>query len=261
MIGAIAGDIIGSSHEWNPEKTTDFELFTSESRFTDDSVLTIAVAAAILESRQSNSAPDYRRHIIELARGYPHAGYGGSFRKWFASDDPQPYGSWGNGSAMRVSPVGWAFDDIDEVLLQAGRSAAVSHDHPEGIKGAQAVALCVFLARSFSSRDEIRHEVTSRFGYDLTRTVDEIRPSYSFDVSCQGSVPEAIIAFLDADDYEGAVRNAVSLGGDADTQACIAGGIAEAMWGVPEVIIEQAMQRVPKDLAEIVDSFRASINQ
>jgi ADP-ribosylglycohydrolase len=162
---------------------------------------------------------------------------------------------------MRVSPVGWAFDDIDEVLLQAGRSAAVSHDHPEGIKGAQAVALCVFLARSFSSRDEIRHEVTSRFGYDLTRTVDEIRPTYSFDVSCQGSVPEAIIAFLDADDYEGAVRNAVSLGGDADTQACIAGGIAEAMWGVPEVIAEQAMQRVPKDLAEVVDSFRVSMNQ
>lgn len=237
------------------DEVNDFELFTEDNRFTDDSVLTVAVAAAILEARRSGELPDYGRHILEFARQYPHAGYGGSFRAWIASSNPQPYQSWGNGSAMRVSAVGWAFDDEEIVLREAERSAAVTHGHPEGIKGAQAVALAVFLARSGQTKDEIRSAVSSRIGYDLSRSVKEIRPQYSFDVSCQGSVPEAIIAFLDAVDYETAVRNAVSLGGDADTQACIAGAIAHAMWGVPENIRKEAVGRLPMDLLNVVTRF------
>lgn len=255
MIGAIAGDIIGSTREWNSTKRLDFELFTTSSHYTDDSVMTIAVAAAILEARENGGTPDYRAQILKLARQYPHAGYGEGFKRWFAAKDPQPYQSWGNGSAMRVSAVGWAFDDLKSVLREAERSAAVSHDHVEGIKGAQAVALAVFMARTGSSREEIRSRVSSEVGYDLSRTVGEIRPRYSFDVSCQGSVPEAIIAFLDSDDYESAVRNAVSLGGDADTQACIAGAIAEAMWGMPPWIAADAKAQLPADLLEIVNRF------
>jgi ADP-ribosylglycohydrolase len=225
MIGAIAGDIIGSIYEFSPIKTKDFPLFSHDCRFTDDSVLTIAIARAIMDDG------DYRRALRDLGREYPNAGYGGSFRHWLASSDPKPYDSWGNGAAMRVSPIGFAFETIDEVLLQAARTAEVSHDHPEGVKGAQATALAIFLGRTTHDKSLIRAEIAERFGYDLDRTVESIRPSYAFDVSCQGTVPEAIIAFLDADSYEDAVRNAVSLGGDSDTLACITGGIAEAYYG------------------------------
>lgn len=250
MIGAIAGDIIGSVYENRPIKTKRFPLLTAESCFTDDTVLTVAVAAAILDKR------DYGAVIVDFATRYPRAGYGRSFKQWVQSWDHEPYGSCGNGSAMRVSPVGFAFNTVAAVLREAKRSAQVTHNHPEGIKGAQATALAIFLARTGKTKNHIKKEIISRFGYDLDRKLDDIRPTYSFDVTCQGSVPEAIIAFLEADNYEGAVRNAISLGGDADTQACIAGGIAEAFYGgVPAHIEEQVLTKLPFDLKAVVDSF------
>lgn len=225
MIGALAGDIIGSIYEAHPIKSKNFPLFSPGCRFTDDSVLTVAVAGAILTGRS------YAASVRELGNRFPGAGYGGSFMRWLRSPDPQPYGSWGNGAAMRVSPVGFAFAGEEEVLAQAKMSAEISHNHPEGIKGAQATALTVFLARTGRSKDIIRGQIARQFGYDLNRRVEEIRPDYGFDISCQGTVPEAIIAFLDSESYEDAIRNAVSLGGDSDTLACITGGIAEAYYG------------------------------
>ncbi len=250
MLGAIAGDVVGSAFEHRPVKSTDFELFSSGSRFTDDSVLTVAVADAILSGR------DYGECLQDWGLRYPRAGYGQSFFGWLHADDPRPYGSWGNGSAMRVSPVGFCFDDEKHVLEQAARSASVSHDHPEGIKGAQAVALAIWLARRGEDKRSIRARISEEFGYDLDRRLDEIRPGYGFDVSCQGSVPEAIIAFFESDDVESAIRNAVSLGGDADTQACIAGGIAEAFYGeVPAFIRDEVLERLPPDMVEVIERF------
>jgi len=250
MIGAIAGDIIGSVYEFGRTKSKDFPLFGPGSAFTDDSVLTVAVAQAILTDG------DYKRAVLEFGRRYPNAGYGGFFAGWLRSPDPKPYNSWGNGSAMRASPVGFAFDSVDEVLREAQRSAEITHDHPEGIKGAQATALAVFLARTEWDKDLIRTEITSRFGYDLDRTVEDIRPGYGFDESCQRTVPEAIVAFLDSVSYEDAVRNAISLGGDSDTLACITGGIAEAFYGpVPNVIMEQVKGILPADLWGITEEF------
>ncbi|HSM57958.1 MAG TPA: ADP-ribosylglycohydrolase family protein [Candidatus Sulfomarinibacteraceae bacterium] len=250
MLGAIAGDVIGSVYEARPIKRTDFPLFGRGNRFTDDTVLTVAVAYAILESE------DYGAALKRFARRYPNAGYGGSFIKWIFEPEVRPYNSWGNGSAMRVSPVGFAFDDENTVLRQARRSAEVSHNHPEGIKGAQATAQAVLLARQGAGRQEIREALSDRFGYDLQRTVAQIRPHYRFDVSCQGSVPEAIIAFLDSEDYEHAVRLAISLGGDADTQACIAGAIAHAYYReVPAHIAAPVQERLPEDLLAVVQRF------
>lgn len=252
MLGAVAGDIVGSVYEARPYKGKDFELFDARARFTDDSVLTLAVASAILDGR------GYRDAVHELGRRYPGAGYGASFIGWLADPDPQPYDSFGNGAAMRVSPVGFAFDDPDTVLAEAERTAAISHDHPEGIRGAQATALAVLRARQGHARAAIRAELTERFGYDLERTVDAIRPHYGFDVTCQGSVPEALICALEATHWEDAVRNAVSLGGDADTQACIAGGVAEALdGGLPEAVVEATLARLTPDLREIAERFRA----
>ncbi len=235
MLGAIMGDIVGSIYEGSPIKTPHFApLLSPHGAFTDDGVLTVAVAAALLEQA------DYADKLREYYHYYPHAGYGGSFRHWAASGSRQPYQSWGNGSAMRVSPVGWAFDDLATVLHEAERSAAVTHNHPEGIKGAQATACAVFLARTGSSKPDIKAYVEATFGYDLSASLEQIRPTYTFDVSCQGSVPQAISAFLEATSYEDAVRLAVSLGGDSDTQACIAGSIAEAWYGaVPPVLAAQ----------------------
>ncbi|QNI02255.1 ADP-ribosylglycohydrolase family protein [Halomonas sp. SH5A2] len=249
MIGALAGDIIGSVYEHQPIKTTDFPLFQAASRFTDDSVLSVAVASAILDGTP------YAEAVRELGRRYPNAGYGGSFIQWLAADDAGPYHSWGNGAAMRVSPVGFAFQDEADVLAQAKATADITHNHPEGIKGAQATALAVFMARTGADKTTIRDTLTEQFDYDLTRTLDDIRPHYSFDVSCQGSVQEAIIAFLESDSYEDAVRKAVSLGGDSDTQACIAGGIADAFYGVPETIQTEVKQRLTADLRAITDAF------
>lgn len=250
MIGAIAGDIIGSVYEHHPIKTTDFPLFHPRCRFTDDSVLTVAVAHAILEQI------DYGTALKTFGQKYPRAGYGGAFIDWIFAAESRPYNSWGNGAAMRVSPVGFAFSDEERVLSEAQRSAEVSHNHPEGIKGAQATALAVFLGRQGQSKESIRHEITRRFGYDLQRTTAEIRPYYRFDVSCQGTVPEAIIAFLDSNDYVEAIRNAISLGGDSDTLACIAGGIAQAFYGeIPDDILKTVYALLPEEFVAVIKKF------
>ncbi len=253
MLGAIAGDIIGSVYEGSPIKSTEFPLFQPHSTFTDDTVLTVAVAHSIL------SGTDYAASLKSFGLKYPNAGYGGSFIGWLFSEGDQAYNSWGNGSAMRVSPVGFAFDSIEEVLEEAKKSAEVTHNHPEGIKGAQATALAVFMARTGESKEAIRSEISERFAYDMDRTLAEIRPTYRFDVSCQGSVPESIIAFLESEDLEDAVRKAISLGGDGDTMACIAGAIAEAHYKtLPADIVSEVFERLPAELVEIVREFEAA---
>ncbi len=250
MMGALAGDIIGSVYEHNQIKTKDFPLFSAGSTFTDDSVLTAAIASAILSGRS------YLQEVTSFGRRYPGAGYGRAFKTWLRSSNSAPYNSWGNGAAMRVSPIGFAFSNPDEVLLQARMSAEITHNHPEGIKGAQATALAVYLARTHHDKSRIKLEIAQRFGYDLDRTLDDIRPWYVFDSSCQGTVPEAIIAFLESDSYEDAVRNAVSLGGDSDTLACIAGGIADAFYGgVPSKIVQAVRQALTDDLWHITEAF------
>jgi len=250
MLGAIAGDIIGSPYEWDRIKRMDFPLFNDESNFTDDTVLTVAIAHAIL------TGEDYGTALQSFARRYPNRGYGGRFRSWIYQATIQPYNSWGNGSAMRVSPVGFAFDSAEEVLRQAARSAEVSHNHPEGIKGAQATALAIFLARSGSSKEDIRSTVAQQFKYDLDRTSDAIRPDYYFNESCQHTVPEAIIAFLDSHDYEDAIRRTVSLGGDSDTLGAITGGIAEAYYRtIPEEIVAKVIAKLPGEFVDIINQF------
>jgi ADP-ribosylglycohydrolase len=250
VIGAIAGDIIGSVYEHRPIKHKDFPLFHPACRFTDDSVLTIAMAKAILEKQA------YQDAVVELGRLYPHAGYGATFIQWLFSPAPRPYQSWGNGAAMRVSPVGFAFTTISAVLNEARKTAEITHDHPEGIKGAQATALAVFLARTGSSKAQIRKEIADRFHYDLSRSVNQIRPVYSFDVSCQGTVPEAIISFLESESYEDAVRMAISLGGDSDTLACITGSIAHAFYGeVPGPIVKLVKTTLDQRLWSITEGF------
>jgi len=252
MLGAIVGDIIGSSYELEGLKSMTFPLFTSASRFTDDTVLTVAVADCILHNR------DYAKTFKEYGQRYPDAGYGGMFGSWLRSADSKPYNSYGNGSAMRVSPVGFAFNTIDDVLREAERSASPTHNHPEGIKGAQAIASAIFLARTGNGKKEIRAFIEKRFKYDLSRTLDEIRPNYRFDETCQGSVPEAILAFLESTDYEDAIRKAVSLGGDADTLACMAGGIAEAFYKkMPLNIVRRAKQILGKELLVVIDEFNS----
>jgi ADP-ribosylglycohydrolase len=252
VIGAIAGDIIGSVYEGLGITTKEFTLFTDLMHFTDDTVLTVATAYILLHG--TGYAETYR----QFGRNYPDRGYGGSFRRWIFHPEIGPYNSFGNGSAMRVSPVGLACSSADEVLAEAKRSAAVTHNHPEGIKGAQAVALAVFLARTGAAKADIKREITERFGYNLNRKLDDIRQTYCFDVTCQGSVPEAVIAFLESDCPEDAIRNAISLGGDADTQACIAGGIAEAFYrGIPEAIEAEARKRLPEDFLSTIDDFYA----
>ena len=256
MIGAIAGDIVGSTFEFQPTKSTDFTLFPAESRFTDDTVLTLATAFSLMTDG------DYAANYRIFGRLYPLAGYGKSFKTWLASDDPQPYGSWGNGSAMRVSPVGFFLEDEKDVLAEAEKSASVTHNHPEGIKGAQAVALGGWLARNGADTRTIAAELSGRFGYDLSRTVEMIRPRYSFDVSCQGSVPEAVTCFLEASDWEQAVRLAVSLGGDADTQACIAGGLAQAAFGLPPEPVQAKVRSIlPDHLLAILDDFQETLER
>jgi ADP-ribosylglycohydrolase len=250
MIGAIAGDIIGSVYEASPIKTTDFELFSTYSRFTDDTVLTIATADALMNRL------DYATVYRQYGRAYPRAGYGGSFINWLMIDDAPPYNSWGNGSAMRVSPVGLAYDSMEDVLNEAEKSAAVTHNHPQGIKGAQAVALSIFMGRKGKSKYEIRRAIAKKFGYNLARTIEEIRPGYFFDVSCQGSVPEAIIAFLQSDDVESAIRLAISLGGDSDTMACMAGAIAHAFYKeLPQHIEKEVRSRLPQNFLNVIDEF------
>ena len=250
MLGAMIGDIVGSVYEWHNIKTEEFDFFKSDCFFTDDTVLTAATAKALM------NGISYVEAYQDFSRRYPGRGYGGNFSHWIHAKNPQPYNSWGNGSAMRVSPVGFAFNSVAEVLAEAEQSAAVTHNHPEGIKGAQATALAIILGRQGVTREEIRQEIVGRFDYDLHRTLDDIRPNYRFDVSCQGSVPEAIIAFLESTSYEDAIRKAISIGGDSDTIACITGGIAEAFYGgVPEEITKKGRSYLPKEILDIIDEF------
>lgn len=252
MIGAIIGDIIGSVYEWNNIKTKDFPLFSLECFFTDDTVMTLAVAEGIMNGGTAN---DFITAMKKYGRLYPNAGYGGRFSSWLFSDDSGPYNSWGNGSAMRVSPVAWVFDTISEVEQYAKISAAVTHNHPEGIKGAQATAACIFLARKGKLKKEIKEYVESNYGYNLSRSLDEIRLNYSFNESCQETVPEAITAFLVSVDFEDAIRNAISLGGDSDTLAAITGSIAEAAYSLPEEIKDKALSLLDDRLLKVYKQF------
>lgn len=250
MIGAIVGDIVGSYFEHYPTKRTDFDLYSENSFFTDDTVLTVAVADWLL------SGGELRTYFHEYVDRYPGAGYGGTFLNWARCHETEPYGSWGNGSAMRVSPVAYARDSLPEILRLAEETAAITHNHPDGILGSLAVAGCVFVARNGGSKDDVRHFVDTEIGYDLSRTIDSIRPFYSFDVSCSGSVPEAITAFLESSSVEHAIRLAVSLGGDSDTMACIAAAIAEPFFGgVPDNLWMPARDRLDKQLTKTVDAF------
>jgi len=253
MLGAIAGDIIGSIYEAAPIKTKDFPLFGPGVTFTDDTVCTVAVADALMQG--GNFAGTLRAYV----RRYPGRGYGAMFRRWATTPGMPAYGSWGNGAAMRVSPIAyWARDEAELLELAAG-TAAVSHDHPDAIAGAQAVALAMWLARARSERSEIRASIERRFGYDLEPTVDQIRAWYRFDVSCKGTVPPAIVCALEAEDYRDAVRNAISLGGDSDTLACITGGIAEILYGLPDEVTREARALLDAPLREVVDRFYARL--
>jgi ADP-ribosylglycohydrolase len=251
MLGAIVGDVIGSVHEGVGTKTKDFPLFVPRSTFTDDSVLTVAVAEWIL------SGQDLVDLLHVYYRNYPDRGYGGMFLDWAFDRLREPYNSFGNGAAMRVSPVGFAFETIEEVLVWAERSAAVTHNHPEGVRGAQATAAAIYLARRGQSKNQIRGALESQFGYDLSAPLDEIRPTYRFDETCQQTVPQALAAFFESTNYEDAIRNAISLGGDADTLACITGRIAEAHYrGVPRHLAEPVRAMLDKPLLAVVDRFR-----
>lgn len=250
MIGAIAGDIIGSVYEWRNIKTKEFPLFSKQCFFTDDSILTIALADTIL------TGTPYVENLKRFYRRYPSGGYGETFVQWAAGSDTRPYNSWGNGAAMRIGPVGYAFDDLDTVLQKAREFTAVTHNHPEGIKGGQATAAAIFFGRTGKSKEEIRHYIRDRFEYDLDRHVDEIRPTYRFDVSCRGTVPQAIRAFIDSTDFEDAIRTAVSLGGDTDTLTCITGGIAQAFYGkVPDEIQAKVYDILDEYLGDITRRF------
>jgi len=250
MLGAICGDVIGSVHEWAETKTKDFPLFVQESTFTDDSVLTVAVAEWILDGKNLTEV------LQAYTAAYPGRGYGLMYGQWAANRHCKPHNSFGNGSAMRVSPVGFAFETAEDVLSWAERSAAVTHNHPEGIRSAQATAFAVYLARNGLKKDQIRMELESRFGYQLSQRLDDIRPTYEFSETCQDTVPQAIIAFLESTSYEDAIRNAISLGGDADTPACITGGIAEAYYGIPSDLAQRARATLDPRLLDTVERFQ-----
>ena len=253
LIGAIAGDIIGSYYEFVPIKSIDFPLFNgSSSHFTDDTIMTIANADWLLTG-------DSLLGIMQDYGNRYHSSYGSMFYEWLRADNPQPYNSWGNGSAMRVSAVGWAFGSLEKTLQVAEETAAVSHNHPEGIKGAQAVAAAIYLARTGKSKQAIREYIETTFLYDLNFSCDEIRPDYCFNPSCQGTVPEAIVAFLESTDFETAIRLAISLGGDSDTLACITGGIAEAFYGMSEDWKIEVLRRLPEAFVEVVEEFYQKI--
>lgn len=265
MIGAILGDMIGAPYEFDRgNKTKEFPLFGSGSVFTDDSVMTIAVAEALMEAsgkKDEETKAELVSSMLRWGRRYPDAGYGGRFFQWLHSKNPKPYGSYGNGSAMRVSSVGWLYGTLEETRQMARLTAEVTHNHPEGVKGAEAAASAIFMARNRSSKEKIREYIISEFGYDLSRTCDEIRPGYYHVESCQQTVPEAITAFLEGTDFEDVIRTAVSLGGDCDTLTCIAGGIAEAFYGVPDDMVAECRKRLPEDMLEVLDRFQSVVAQ
>lgn len=251
MLGAIAGDIIGSVHEFAATKTTSFPLFTRDSTFTDDTVATMAVAEWLLDGGSLTT------RLQDAVHAYPHAGWGMRFRRWAMTRSTESLDSFGNGAAMRVAPVAFAASSLSEALELARASCDRSHDHPEGIKGAQAAAAAMFLARGGATKSHIRTYIASTFGYDLDRTVDSVRATYVFNEVCQQTVPEAILAFLDSTDFEHAIRLTVSLGGDADTLGAITGGIAQAAYTVPDEIAREVRARLPRDFCDIVTRFEA----
>jgi len=252
MLGALVGDIVGSVYEWDNHRSKDFPLFSSKSFFTDDSVLTVALADVVL------NGGDFAAVMRRYGRVYPAAGYGGMFRRWLGDPGMGPYNSFGNGAAMRISPAGWAYPTLEETLKQAREFTAVTHDHPEGIKGAEATAGAIWMGRHGATKADIKAWVLKHAGYDLSRTCDEIRPLYEFNETCQRTVPEALTAFFESTDFEDAIRLAISLGGDSDTLACITGGVAEAFYrGVPAAIEREALSRLDVPLRDVVTRFRA----
>ncbi len=261
MYGAILGDIIGSPFEFDRgDKTKEFDLFTKGCDFTDDSVMTIAVGEALLAVGPEATVKEIEEAVVtnmqDWGKRYPYAGYGGRFRYWLRERNPKPYGSYGNGSAMRVSAVGWLYDSLERTREVARATANVTHNHPEGIKGAEATASAIYMARNESSKEEIKEYIEREFHYNLDRTLDEIRPGYHMDETCQRTVPEAIIAFLESKDFEDAIRNAVSLGGDTDTLGAITGSIAEAFYGISDVLIAECRSRIDEGLmTDILDEF------
>lgn len=248
MIGAIIGDIVGSRFEFSNIKTKDFELFTKDCSFTDDTICTVAIADAIYRKI------DYKDALLEWCRKYPNpkGSYGVSFERWWRSDSPQPYNSYGNGSAMRVSQIGFYYNSLMKVLEEAEKSAKVTHNHPEGIKGAQAVAASIFLLRTGYTKDDVKKWLESVFGYSLSHTVSYLREHNKFDETCQVTVPQAIICFLESNGFEDTIRNAVSIGGDSDTIACIAGGLAEAFYEVPDSMFDKVYTYLDKDIKRII---------
>ena len=257
MLGAFVGDIVGSRFEWDNIKSKEFTFFDPVCRPTDDSIMTLAVAKAILSCNGdfSNLADQAVICMQELGRLYPHAGYGGRFRQWLNQAQPEPYNSFGNGSAMRVSPCAYVSANLKDVQATAVTITKVTHNHPEGIKGALATVDAIFLALHGGTKEEIRNHIVQNYQYDLGFTLDQIRPSYKFDVTCQGSVPQAIVAFLESTDFEDAIRNAISIGGDSDTIAAITGSIAEAYYGIPDNIRDQAIQYLDKFQIDILNEF------
>ena len=260
MYGAIVGDIIGQPYEFDYViKSKSFPLLRTQSHFTDDTVMTIAVCDGILNAGLSSGKEEMKASIVKSmeswGKKYPLAGYGGKFKKWLLQENKEPYKSYGNGSAMRVSSVGWLFDTLERTREVARWSSEVTHNHIEGIKGTESIASAIFLARTGKSKDEIKDYIQKEFGYDLSNTCDQIRPLYLFDSSCQGSCPQAITSFLEATDFEDAIRNAVSLGGDSDTLATMAGSIAEAFFGLPETLKKEALKRTEKDMHEVIKRF------
>ena len=265
MYGAIIGDMIGAPYEFDRSpKVKEFPLFSKWSQFTDDSVMTVAVAEALLNSIGQSDDEIKSALVYSMKKWgaeYPDAGYGGRFYHWLFTDDTEPYGSFGNGSAMRVSAAGWLYNSLEETRHMARLTAEVTHNHPEGMKGAEATAAAIYLARIGRSKDEIKSYIIREFGYDLSRTCDEIRPTYHHVESCQKTVPEAITAFMEGTDFEDVIRTAVSLGGDCDTLTCIAGGIAEACYDIPKFIKEECRKRLPDDMLEVCDRFSQYIAQ
>ena len=261
MYGAILGDIIGSPFEFDRgDKTKNFDLFSKGCDFTDDSVMTIAVGEALLAVGTEATVKEIEEAVVtnmqDWGKRYPYAGYGGRFRYWLRERNPKPYGSYGNGSAMRVSAAGWLYDSMERTREVARATANVTHNHPEGIKGAEATAGAIYMARSGSSKEEIKEYIEREFHYNLDRTLDEIRPGYHMDETCQRTVPEAIIAFLESKDFEDAIRNAVSLGGDTDTLGAITGSIAEAFYGIPAVLLAECRNRIAEGLmTDVLDEF------
>ena len=269
MYGALLGDMIGAPYEFDRgNKSKEFPMFSKGSEFTDDSVMTIAVAEALLDAREQGVEADESAvkallitSMRRWGRKYPYAGYGGNFFVWLRNTGMGPYGSFGNGSAMRVSSAGWLYDDLETTRKVAAWTAEVTHNHPEGIKGAEATASAIFLARKHTPKEEIRAYIVREFDYDLSRTCDEIRPGYHHVESCQKTVPEALTAFMEGNDFEDVIRTAVSLGGDCDTLTCIAGSIAEAFYGVPEWMIAECRKREEKDILEVVERFEKAVGK